>query len=108
MARPVMEIGAHYADRQKAFGQKNHQFERVYFKVAESLNRIDVARALVRGMRAQQLHLFLFPIIPVTIHAVEYFPSMVCVWFLTSSHQQGDTVQSHDPRTGHKRNFVHN
>ena len=47
LARVALEIAARYADRRKAFGQKIRQFEGVSFKIAESLTRLDAARALV-------------------------------------------------------------
>jgi alkylation response protein AidB-like acyl-CoA dehydrogenase len=47
LARAALEIAARYADRRKAFGQKIRDFEGVSFKVAESLTRLDAARALV-------------------------------------------------------------
>jgi alkylation response protein AidB-like acyl-CoA dehydrogenase len=47
LARASLEIAARYADRRKAFGQKIRDFEGVSFKVAESLTRLDAARALV-------------------------------------------------------------
>jgi acyl-CoA dehydrogenase len=47
LARSALEIAARYADRRKAFGQKIRTFEGVSFKIAESLTRLDAARALV-------------------------------------------------------------
>jgi hypothetical protein len=47
LARAALEISARYADRRKAFGQKIRDFEGVSFKVADSLTRLDAARALV-------------------------------------------------------------
>jgi alkylation response protein AidB-like acyl-CoA dehydrogenase len=47
LTRAALEIAARYADRRKAFGQKIREFEGVSFKVAESLTRLDAARALV-------------------------------------------------------------
>ena len=47
LARAALEIAARYADRRKAFGQKIREFEGVNFKIAESLTRLDAARALV-------------------------------------------------------------
>lgn len=47
LARAALEIAARYADRRKAFGQKIREFEGVSFKIAESLTRLDAARALV-------------------------------------------------------------
>lgn len=52
LARAALEIAARYADRRKAFGQKIREFEGVNFKVAESLTRLDAARALVRETAA--------------------------------------------------------
>jgi len=46
MGRAALEIAAKYADKRKAFGQKIRQFEGVNFKIAESLTRLDAARAL--------------------------------------------------------------
>ncbi len=48
LARASLEICARYSDRRKAFGQKIREFEGVSFKIAESLTRLDAARALVR------------------------------------------------------------
>src|SRR5512136_2855156 len=48
LARAALEISARYADRRKAFGQKIRKFEGVSFKIADSLTRLDAARALVR------------------------------------------------------------
>jgi acyl-CoA dehydrogenase len=47
LARAALEISARYADRRKAFGQKIREFEAVSFKLADSLTRLDAARALV-------------------------------------------------------------
>ena len=47
MARAALEIAARYADRRKAFNQKIREFEGVNFKVADSLTKLDAARALV-------------------------------------------------------------
>jgi acyl-CoA dehydrogenase len=47
LGRSALEIAARYADRRKAFGQKIRTFEGVSFKIAESLTRLDAARALV-------------------------------------------------------------
>ncbi len=48
LARAALEIAARYSDRRKAFGQKIREFEAVSFKIADSLTRLDAARALVR------------------------------------------------------------
>jgi acyl-CoA dehydrogenase len=47
LARAALEISARYSDRRKAFGQKIRGFEGVSFKIADSLTRLDAARALV-------------------------------------------------------------
>jgi len=47
LARAALEIATRYADRRKAFGKAIRQFEGVNFKIAESLTRLDAARALV-------------------------------------------------------------
>ncbi len=47
LARAVLEIAARYADRRRAFGQKIREFEGVSFQIAESITRLDAARALV-------------------------------------------------------------
>lgn len=47
LAGAALEIAARYADRRKAFGQRIREFEGVNFKIAESLTRLDAARALV-------------------------------------------------------------
>ena len=47
LARAALEISARYADQRKAFGQKIREFEGVSFKIADSLTRLDAARALV-------------------------------------------------------------
>jgi acyl-CoA dehydrogenase len=47
LARAAMEISTRYANRRRAFGQKIREFEGVSFKIAESLTRLDAARALV-------------------------------------------------------------
>ena len=52
LARAALEIATRYADKRKAFGQKIRDFEGVSFKIAESLTRLDAARALVRQTAA--------------------------------------------------------
>lgn len=47
LARAALEIAARYGDRRRAFGQKIREFEGVSFKLADSLTRLDAARALV-------------------------------------------------------------
>jgi alkylation response protein AidB-like acyl-CoA dehydrogenase len=46
-ARVAIEIAARYADQRKAFGQKIRRFEAVSFKIADSVTKLDAARALV-------------------------------------------------------------
>jgi alkylation response protein AidB-like acyl-CoA dehydrogenase len=46
LARAAIEIAARYADRRRAFGQKIREFEGVSFQIAESMTRLDAARAL--------------------------------------------------------------
>ena len=52
MGRAAIEIAARYADRRRAFGQKIRRFEGVSFKIAESLTRLDAARALNHAVGA--------------------------------------------------------
>jgi hypothetical protein len=47
LARAALEISSRYANQRKAFGQKIREFEGVSFKIADSLTRLDAARALV-------------------------------------------------------------
>ncbi len=47
LARAAIEIAARYADKRRAFGQKIRDFEAVSFQIAESVTRLDAARALV-------------------------------------------------------------
>lgn len=47
MAQAALDIAARYSDRRKAFGQRIREFEGVSFKIADSLARLDAARALV-------------------------------------------------------------
>ncbi len=47
MAQAALDIAVRYSDRRKAFGQRIREFEGVSFKVAESITRLDAARALV-------------------------------------------------------------
>ena len=47
LARAAIEIAARYADKRRAFGQKIREFEGVSFQIAESVTRLDAARALV-------------------------------------------------------------
>ena len=46
-ARAALEIAARYSDRRRAFGKRIREFEGVSFQVAESITRLDAARALV-------------------------------------------------------------
>ncbi len=45
--RPAIEIATNYTARRKAFGQSINRFQAVGFKVADSVMRLDAARALV-------------------------------------------------------------
>ncbi len=47
MAQAALAIAIRYSDRRKAFGQRIREFEGVSFKIAESITRLDAARALV-------------------------------------------------------------
>ncbi len=47
LARAALDIAAHYADRRRAFGSKIREFEGVSFQIADSLTKLDAARALV-------------------------------------------------------------
>ncbi|MGC8595640.1 MAG: acyl-CoA dehydrogenase family protein [Candidatus Kryptoniota bacterium] len=47
MARAALEIATRYSNKRKAFGQKIRSFEGVSFKIADSLTKLDAARALV-------------------------------------------------------------
>ena len=47
LARAAIEVAMRYSARRKAFGRKIREFQGVSFKVAESIARLDSARALV-------------------------------------------------------------
>jgi acyl-CoA dehydrogenase len=47
MARAAFEIAARYSNKRKAFGQKIRAFEAVSFMIADSLTKLDAARALI-------------------------------------------------------------
>ncbi len=47
MARAALEVAAAYSAKRKAFGRKIKDFQAVSFKVADSVTRLDAARALV-------------------------------------------------------------
>ncbi len=47
LARAALEIAARYSDRRRAFGSKIREFEGVSFQIAESIAKLDAARALV-------------------------------------------------------------
>jgi len=49
MARAALEVAAKYSDRRKAFGQKIRKYEAVSFKVADSITKLDAARAIVHA-----------------------------------------------------------
>jgi len=56
IARSALEIAARYSDRRKAFGRKIREFQGVSFKVADSITKVDAARAMVeRTARALDL-----------------------------------------------------
>ncbi|NMA67898.1 MAG: acyl-CoA/acyl-ACP dehydrogenase, partial [Desulfitobacterium sp.] len=46
-ARAALDVAARYSTKRKAFGKKIKDFQGVNFKIAESLTRLDAARALV-------------------------------------------------------------
>jgi len=52
MARAALEIATRYSNKRKAFGRKIREFEGVSFKVAESITKLDAARALIYGAAA--------------------------------------------------------
>jgi hypothetical protein len=45
--RAALEIAARYSDKRRAFGQRIRKFQGVSFRVAESITRLDAARAMV-------------------------------------------------------------
>ncbi len=47
LARAALDIATRYADRRRAFGSRIREFEGVNFQVADSVTRLDAARALV-------------------------------------------------------------
>lgn len=49
MARSSLEIAARYSNKRKAFGKKIRSFEAVSFMIADSLTKLDAARALVHS-----------------------------------------------------------
>jgi len=49
MARTALEIAAKYSNKRKAFGKKIRSFEAVSFMIADSLTKLDAARALVHS-----------------------------------------------------------
>lgn len=49
MARTALEIAAKYSNKRKAFGRKIRSFEAVSFMIADSLTKLDAARALVHA-----------------------------------------------------------
>ncbi|MFA3781624.1 acyl-CoA dehydrogenase family protein [Melioribacteraceae bacterium 4301-Me] len=48
-ARSALEIAARYSNKRKAFGKKIRAFEAVSFMIADSLTKLDAARALVHA-----------------------------------------------------------
>jgi len=51
-ARAAMELATRYTDKRKAFGQKIREFQGVSFQVADSIMKLDAARALVQQTAA--------------------------------------------------------
>ncbi len=49
MARAALEIAARYSNKRKAFGRKIRSFEAVSFMIADSITKLDAARALVHS-----------------------------------------------------------
>ncbi len=47
MARAALEVAARYSTKRKAFGKPIKSYQAVSFKVAESITRLDAARAIV-------------------------------------------------------------
>ena len=47
LARAALQVAARYSDKRKAFGEKIRHFQAVSFKVADSITKLDAARALV-------------------------------------------------------------
>jgi hypothetical protein len=47
LGRAALEVAARYSDSREAFGQKIRAFQGVSFRVAESVTRLDAARALL-------------------------------------------------------------
>jgi len=45
--RAALEIAANYSDKRRAFGKKIRRYQAVSFKVADSITKLDAARALV-------------------------------------------------------------
>ncbi|WP_374712724.1 acyl-CoA dehydrogenase family protein [Symbiobacterium terraclitae] len=54
IARAALEVAAVYSTRRKAFGRKIKDFQGVNFKVAESITKLDAARALVYAAGAAE------------------------------------------------------
>ncbi len=51
-ARAALELATRYTDKRKAFGQKIREFQGVSFQVADSIMKLDAARALVQQTAA--------------------------------------------------------
>ena len=47
LGRAALEVAARYSEKRKAFGKRIREFQAVSFRVAESVARLDAARALV-------------------------------------------------------------
>jgi alkylation response protein AidB-like acyl-CoA dehydrogenase len=52
MARAALEIATVYTDRRKAFGSRIREFQGVSFRIADSITRLDAARAFVYSVAA--------------------------------------------------------
>ncbi len=49
IARAALEVATRYSDRRRAFGQKIRNFQGVSFRIADSVVKLDAARALVHA-----------------------------------------------------------
>ena len=48
-ARAALEIATHYSTKRKAFGMPIRRFQAISFEIAESITKLDAARALVNA-----------------------------------------------------------
>jgi acyl-CoA dehydrogenase len=53
LGRAALEVAARYSDQREAFGQKIRTFQGVSFRVADSVTRLDAARALLYAAALQ-------------------------------------------------------